>query len=124
MENGGIKEVVMGFNSLIDNVNDKCGDEAANKLFIASRAVLKDLLPEKYFILREKEWSTDILIFDSKEARDEWLLAKSSLPFHPTKKVVFSKIEFPKVDELLDGEWDELNYYRATSDGVLTLKVW
>ena len=126
MENSGIKEIVTGFNNLINSLNRECEDDVVDELFIASSAALRDLLPDKHFVLREKEknGATDIFIFDSKESRDEWLSAKKSLPPNPAEKIAFSEIGFSQVDELLDGAWDNLNYYKTTPDGELTLKVW
>ncbi len=116
MGNSDIKELVADFNNLIDRVSRACSDEVVDKLLIASQFMLIDLLPDKYFALNENTWETDILIFDSKDARDEWLLAKRSSSVSP--------IEFYRVDELSDGEWNNLNNYKITPNGELALKVW
>ncbi len=115
MENNNIKELVTGFNTFIDVVIGECSDEVIDKLFIVSQAMLKDLLPDKYFVLDEKALGSNILIFDSKDARDEWLSTKHSLSVSP--------IEFYQVDELSNGEWDNLNNYKITPNGELVLKV-
>ncbi len=116
MENNGIKEVVEDFNALIDKVISVCSDEVADKLIIASQAMLKDLLPDKYFVQNEKALGTDILIFDSKDARDKWISSKKSSAVSP--------IEFYQVEELSEGEWDDLTNYKTTPNGELILKVW
>lgn len=115
MENSSIKGIVADFKNLIDRVSGQCNDEVTDKLFVASQIMLKDLLPYKYFILREGSWENDILVFDSKDARDEWLSKKCSLSVSP--------IKFSQTDELSGGEWDNLNNYKITPNGELILTL-
>lgn len=116
MENSNIKEIVAGFKNLIDRVNGECSDEVINTLFIASQTMLKDLLPYKYFALDKTAWKTDILIFDNNEDRDKWLLSKDSMSV--------SSIEFSQMDTFSNGEWDNLNNYKITSNGELVFDLW
>ncbi|MCM1276978.1 MAG: hypothetical protein NC299_16710 [Lachnospiraceae bacterium] len=118
MNNTNIKEVVMGFKSLIDSVSEQCADETIDELLTTFRTVLKDLFPAKQFVLCEDGRSDYVLIFDSEKNRDEWLLTKC--PQSCSTKI----IDVALLNEYSSGEWDTPNGYEETENGELSLKLW
>lgn len=115
METGCIREVVLGFESMVGNIPSECNDfrDALRKLFEGFYSTMNELLPLKYFALYKDKNGDKIAIFDRYKDCKEWIdgLANSC-------GVECSEITFSKFVELSGNDWSTSNYY-SDECGVL-----
>lgn len=75
MDNGNIREVVVGFKRLVDNIPSVYDnfEDALDKFFEAFYLTMNELLPLKYFALYESECGYEIAVFDRAKDRNGWI---------------------------------------------------
>lgn len=115
METGSIKEVVMGFESMVGNIPYECNDfrDALSKLFDGFYLTMNELLPLKYFALYKDKYGDKIAIFDKYKDCKEWIDR-----FANSCSAECSEIAFSKFVEMAGDDWSTSNYY-SDEGGIL-----
>ena len=111
MENGNIREVVLAFNRIIDNIPSQYDnfDNALSDIFEAFHSTMSAMLPLKYFAICGDEFGSDIAIFDNTQAKDNWIRKVHRSCFGDS--VACNEIDFSKFVELSCDEWSNPNCY-------------
>ena len=119
MDNGNIREVVLGFEQMLGNLPSECDDfyDALNKMSEGFKMAMNELLPLKYFSMYEDKCGSKIAIFDKYKDCKKWTDRRSNLC-----DVECSEITFSKFLELSSNEWWSSNYY-SEEDGVLVFEL-
>ncbi|MCM1277033.1 MAG: hypothetical protein NC299_17015 [Lachnospiraceae bacterium] len=119
MENGNIREVVLGFKGIADNIPLQYDnfDEVFNSLFGLFHDTMNEMLPLKFFALCNDKFGMNVNVFDSEEYRDEWLINVASES--TDSEAVYKKITFGEFVELAKSEWDDLSCYSCELDRVV-----
>lgn len=119
MDNGNIREVVVGFEGMVGNIPSECNDfrDALSKLFEGFCLTMNELLPLKYFSLYKDESGGKIAIFDKYKDCKEWIDRFANL-----RDVECSEITFSKFIELSCNDWSTSNSY-SDEDGILMFSL-
>lgn len=119
METGSIREVVLGFESMVGSIPSESNDfrDALGKLFDGFCSTMNELLPLKYFSLYKDNNGDKIAIFDTYRDCKEWIDRFANL-----RDVECSEITFSKFIELAGNDWSTSNYY-SDEDGVLVFRL-
>lgn len=116
MKKGKIREVVMGFKMMVDNIPSQYDnfEEALDKFFEAFYLTMKELLSMKYFTLYEDKYGYEVAIFDEYKDCKEWIDGIIN-----SCDVTCSEITFSKFVELSHGEWSSPNCYSGENDVLI-----
>lgn len=120
MENGNIREVVLGFKRMVDNIPTVYDnfEDALDKLFEGFYLTMEELLPLKYFALYEDMYGYEVAVFDSQEDCGKWIGK-----FVNSCDVSCSEITFSKFVELSHSEWSNPNCYYDEPTNILVFKL-
>lgn len=123
MDSGNIREVVMGFKRVIDNIPSQYDnfEDALDKFFEAFYLTMNELLPLKYFVLYEGECGYEIAIFDRAEDRDSWIDLICRAELEDCKNC--HEIAFEKFIELSHDEWSNPNCYSGELEDMLIFSL-
>lgn len=119
MDNGNIREVVLGFVRMVGNIPAAYDnfEEALDKLFEGFYLTMNELLPLKYFALYEDKYGYEVAIFDEYKDCKEWIDGIIN-----SCDVTCSEITFSKFVELSHGEWSSPNCY-SDEEGILVFSL-
>ncbi len=123
MGSGNIREVVLGFKGIVDNIPTQYGnfDEAFDELCKAFRQTMNELLPMKYFALCDDRHGKCINVFDGEAYCNDWLL--SLISANTDNRAIYKKISFIEFVKMTADERDDLNCYSCELDRVV-IKVY
>lgn len=123
MDNGNIREVVVGFKRLVDNIPSVYDnfEDALDKFFEAFYLTMNELLPLKYFALYESECGYEIAVFDRAKDRNGWIDLIRGAEFEDCKDC--REITFSKFVELSHGEWSNPNCYSSELEDMLIFSL-
>ena len=123
MDNGNIREVVVGFKRMVDNIPSVYDnfEDALDKFFEAFCLTMNELLPLKHFALYESECGYEIAVFDRAEDRDNWIDLVRGAEFDDCKGC--HEITFSKFVELSHDEWSNPNCYSGELEDMLIFSL-
>ncbi len=119
MGNGNIREVVLGFKGIVDNIPTQYDnfDEVLDSLFKVFHETMNELLPMKCFAFCDDRYGRCVNVFDNKSYCNDWLLSLISANIN--NRAVYKIISFSDLVKLAIDEWDDLNCYSCELDRVV-----
>lgn len=123
MDNGKIREVVVGFKRMVDNIPSVYDnfEDALEKFFEAFYLTMNELLPLKYFALYEGECGYEIAVFDRAKDRNGWIDLIRGAELDDCKDC--HEITFSKFVELSHGERSNPNCYSDELEDMLIFSL-